>query len=78
MQEGRKSLPAKQKKWNLTLKRELLPDWKVQVIVRKSGAKAGGHVLKFRAGNGKTFSSWRKAFAYDCVVRAARGVPRRV
>ena len=73
IQQGRKRLPAAYKKWKLKVQRELIPGWKVQIIVRKTGANAGAHVLKFTARNGKKFDSFVKAKAYDLKLR---GTPR--
>lgn len=73
IRQGRKRLPAATKKWKLKVQRELLPDWKVEIIVRKKGANAGAHILKFTARNGKKFDSFVKAKAYDLKLR---GTPR--
>ena len=77
VQLGLKGVSAKKKKWDLWLKRNCVPGWKVQVIVRKSGAQAGGHTLKFRAPNGLTFASGKKVAHYDKVIRAAHAARAR-
>ena len=57
-------LNANHKKWEAKLAQASMINWKVILSVRRTGISRGGHYLKFVSPEGKSFPSFKKAFAF--------------